>query len=131
MADQYCIEKVIQFSHCSVKDFLTSTRLADTSDIISRRYRISMTPSHTLAAQACLGILLYLDKEVRGCVAKCGGWDETLFRPSKPHLTVCIWIHDPAQLFEPLLTSGDPYYYCWQLDQQVKYERPSRLPGTP
>ena|SRR6267154_5871513 len=28
------IEKVIQFSHCSVKEFLTSTRLAEASDII-------------------------------------------------------------------------------------------------
>ena len=50
---------VIQFSHFSVKEFLTSTRLAESTDIISR-YHVSMTPSHTLAAQACLGILLHL-----------------------------------------------------------------------
>ena len=66
--DEYSIEyrsrKVIQFSHFSVREFLTSARLAETSDIISRRYHISMTPAHTLAAQACLGILLHLDKDV-------------------------------------------------------------------
>jgi hypothetical protein len=56
--------KVIQFSHISVKEFLTSTHLAEASDIILRRYHVSMTPAHTLAAQACLGILLYLDKDV-------------------------------------------------------------------
>jgi hypothetical protein len=56
--------KVIQFSHFSVKEFLTSARLAVTSDIITHRYHISMTPAHALAAQACLGILLHLDKDV-------------------------------------------------------------------
>jgi hypothetical protein len=53
---------IIQFSHFSVKEFLISPRLAETNDIICRRYHIYMTPAHTLAAQACLGTLLYLDK---------------------------------------------------------------------
>jgi hypothetical protein len=60
----YPFGKVIQFSHFSVKEFLTSARLAEASDIIPRRYHVSMTPAHTLAAQACLGILLHLDKDV-------------------------------------------------------------------
>ena len=55
---------VIQFSHFSIKEFLTSARLAETNDIICRRYHISMTTAHTLAAQACLGLLLHLDKNV-------------------------------------------------------------------
>ena len=56
--------QVIQFSHFTVKEFLTSTCLTETSDIITRRYHISMTSAHTLAAQACLGILLHLDKNI-------------------------------------------------------------------
>ena len=55
---------VVQFSHLSVKQFLTSSHLAEASDIIPRRFHISMTSAHTLAAQACLGILLQLDKDV-------------------------------------------------------------------
>src|SRR5882762_10449225 len=55
---------VIQFSHFSVKEFLTSARLAEASDIIHRRYYVSPTPAHTLASQACLGTLLHLDKDV-------------------------------------------------------------------
>jgi hypothetical protein len=55
---------VIQFSHFSVKEFLTSARLAETNDIFSRRYHVSLTPAHTLVAQSCLGILLHLDKDV-------------------------------------------------------------------
>jgi len=55
--------QIIQFSHFSVKEFLTSSRLAEAKQEISR-YHISMTPAHTLVAKACLGILLHLDKNV-------------------------------------------------------------------
>ena len=112
--------EVIQFSHFSVKEFLTSARLAKASDIIPRRYHVSMTPAHSLAAQACLGILLHLDKDaVTG--DSLGKWPlahyaaehwvdharfgdvsrnvedgmKQLFDPSRPHLAVCVWMHNP------------------------------------
>src|SRR6202789_4362145 len=111
---------VIQFSHFSVKEFLTSTRLAEATDIISCRYHVSMTPAHTLVAQACLGILLHLDRDVTDDsledfpLAKYAAkyWVDharfedvsrnvedgmkQLFDPSKPHLAICVWIYDPA-----------------------------------
>jgi ankyrin repeat protein len=112
---------VIQFSHFSVKEFLTSTRLGETTDTISRRYHISMTPAHTFAAQVCLGILLHLDKDVitRNSLedfplAKYAAahWADhaqfedvsrnvedgmkQLFDPSRPHLAAYVWIYDPA-----------------------------------
>ena len=52
--------RVVQFSHFSVKEFLTSPRLADSSGDISR-YHISMEPAHTILAKSCLGVLLRLD----------------------------------------------------------------------
>src|SRR5579863_2375387 len=55
---------VIQFSHFSVKEFLTSTRLAEAGAETLRHYYVSMTPAHTLVAQACLGILLHLDPNI-------------------------------------------------------------------
>jgi hypothetical protein len=55
---------VIQFSHFSVKEFLTSSRFAEKRDTISHRYHISMTPAHTLVTQACLGILLHIDESI-------------------------------------------------------------------
>ena len=58
--------QVIQFSHFSVKEFLTSSRFAEKYDTISQRYHISMTPAHTLVAQACLGVLLHLDANITG-----------------------------------------------------------------
>ena len=125
---RYRSGKVIQFSHFSVKEYLTSARLAKASDIISHRYHVSMAPAHTLAAQTCLGILLHLDKDVvtRDGLKKwplagyaAANWvnharfkdvsqnvkdgTKQLFDPSKPHLAVCVWIRDPRPPKRPEL----------------------------
>jgi ankyrin repeat protein len=55
--------KVVQFSHFSVKEYLTSDRLAFSSADISQ-YHIVLEPAHTILAQACLGVLLRLDDHV-------------------------------------------------------------------
>ena len=47
--------QVIQFSHFSVKEFLTSTRFSEKCSTISSRYHVSMTPAHDLVTKACLG----------------------------------------------------------------------------
>ena len=53
--------KVVQFSHYSVKEYLTSDRLARSSVDVSL-YHIVLEPAHTILAQACLGVLLRLDE---------------------------------------------------------------------
>ena len=55
--------EVVQFSHFSVKEYLTSDRLARSSMDFSR-YHIVLEPAHTILAQACLGVLLRLDDGV-------------------------------------------------------------------
>ena len=62
--------QVVQFSHFSVKEFLTSNRLSRSSGDVSR-YHIVLEPAHTILAQACLGVLLRLgdhddEDDVRG-----------------------------------------------------------------
>jgi hypothetical protein len=54
------LSRVVQFSHFSVKEFLTSARLATSTQDVSR-YHIVLGPAHTIMAQACLSILLRLD----------------------------------------------------------------------
>ena len=54
------LSQVVQFSHFSVKEFLTSTRLATLTQDVSR-YHIVLGHAHTIMAQACLSILLQLD----------------------------------------------------------------------
>ena len=52
--------RVVQFSHFSVKEYLTSTRLATSSGDFSG-YHVDLEPAHTILAQACMGILLHAD----------------------------------------------------------------------
>jgi len=117
---------VIQFSHFSVKEFLTSTRLANAADVTSRRYHVSMTPAHALAAKACLGILLHLNEDVVTrdgpenfplAIYAAEHWVhhaqfedvsrivedgmKQLFNPRESHLAVCLWIYDPCGSYYP------------------------------
>ena len=52
--------RIVQFSHFSVKQFLTSERLATSSQNFSRYY-IDLEPAHIVMAQACLSVLLQPD----------------------------------------------------------------------
>ena len=52
--------RVIQFSHFSVKEFLTSNRLS-TSQGDNSRFYIREEPAHLTLARACLATLLHLD----------------------------------------------------------------------
>jgi ankyrin repeat protein len=55
--------QVVQFSHFSVKEFLTSSRIGDSSADISR-FHILLKPAHMILAKACLGVLLRLGELV-------------------------------------------------------------------
>jgi ankyrin repeat protein len=126
--------RVIQFSHFSVKEFLTSTRLAETSDITTRRYHISMTSAHTLTARACLGILLHIDNNITRdglqtfplAEYAAKHWIDhakleevmpsveegvrILFDPNKPHLAIWVWIYDPVDLWNTYERGERPSY---------------------
>jgi hypothetical protein len=56
--------RIVQFSHFSVKEFLTSDRLARSSKEEISRYYVPFEPAHTILAQACLGVLLQLGDDV-------------------------------------------------------------------
>jgi ankyrin repeat protein len=56
--------RIVQFSHFSVKEFLTSDRLriSDIGNI--SHYYVPLEPAHATLARACLTVLLQLDKTV-------------------------------------------------------------------
>ena len=110
--------KYFQFSHFSVKEFLTSDRLR-TSDVGNiRQYHISLDNAHMTFARACLAVLLRLDEKMdkkrlamfplafyaaRHWVdhAKFGNATsqiqnalERLFDPSESYLASWAWIYD-------------------------------------
>ena len=111
--------RVIQFAHFSVKEYLTSRRLAEAKDTISR-FHVSMTSAHTIIAQACLSVLLHIDENITDDGLKnfplaeyaAEHWVgharfedvssrniqigmKRLFDPNNPHLSVWRRIYDP------------------------------------
>src|SRR5258708_31345813 len=61
--------RVVQFSHFSVKEYLTSPRLAQSHGDVSR-FHIDLDAAHTILAQACLGTLLWLDEHASDAGSK-------------------------------------------------------------
>jgi hypothetical protein len=67
--------RVVQFSHFSVKEFLTSSRLADATGGEVSNYHIDLEPAHTVLVQACLGVLLQIQDGV--------DWDTRWAHPAR------------------------------------------------
>ncbi|KAH9055845.1 hypothetical protein EDB83DRAFT_2675938 [Lactarius deliciosus] len=125
--------RVVQFSHFSVKEFLTSDRLAGCTDEVSR-FHIPIEPSHMILAQACLGALLSLDDHVKETPlvryaaeywvghAKVGnveihikGAMDYFFDMDKPYFRAWVRIHDvdqPRWGAPSTSTSAFPLYYA-------------------
>ena len=135
---------VVQFSHFSVKEFLTADRLAEHIRDVSR-YHIRLKAAHTILAQACLGVLLRLDDQVDRDSIKSFSmaryaaqhWPmharvenvsslikdgmESLFDADKPHFATWIWIYNEDQrtvsmtTFRPKKPKVVPLYYAVRL----------------
>ena len=133
--------QVVQFSHFSVKEFLTSPRLARSSHTDVSRFHIDLEPAHTIMAQACLATLLRLDDDAENDDAKWSplvgyaaqhwvdhaqfgnvssrvrdGMDD-LFDPSKLHFSAWLLEHDMDEDWSffsprPRRGIGSPLYYA-------------------
>jgi ankyrin repeat protein len=111
---------VVRFAHFSIKEYLTSNRLAKSKDAISR-FHVSMTLAHTIMAQACLGVLLNIDENIteddlkkfplaeyaaehwttharfEGVSPNIQDGMKRLFDPSNFHFSVWLWIYHPER----------------------------------
>jgi ankyrin repeat protein len=131
--------QVVQFSHFSVKEYLTSDRLANANGDVSRYY-ILPESAHTILAQACLGVLLRLDDHVEKDTAKdiplgeyaAEHWVdhaqfkdvssrirdamEYFFDADKPHFAAWLQVHDNDIDIGPFdiqpIYGGGPLYYA-------------------
>jgi hypothetical protein len=134
--------RVIQFSHFSVKEFLTSDRLS-TSKGEALQFHIMPEPAHTTLAQACLGTLLQLNGRVMSYEANrtfpLAGYASQywlvhaqfgmvasriehgllcLFDLAKPHFAAWIQLRETANQWWPAFASkrptpnGSPLYYA-------------------
>ena len=122
---------VVQFAHFSVKKYLTSPRLVKTKDTVSR-FHISMTPANTIIAQACLCVLLHLDKNVtkdslekvplaeyaakywvgharfEDVSSEAQDGMKRLFDPSENHFSAWVRVYDPDDSQSRSWTYGFP-----------------------
>ena len=109
-------ERVIQFSHFSVREYLTSGRIASATPV--SHFHILPRSAHTLLARACLSVLFQLDRSIDETKVQnfplapyaAKHWidharyedvashiqDEMdrLFDRNKPCFSVWIWLHD-------------------------------------
>ena len=104
--------RVVQFSHFSVKEFLTSPRLATASGEVSNYY-IDLEPAHTILAQACLGILLQIQDEVEGWTPD----DHPLARYAAEHWTTHAQIGEVSTRLhkgmQNLFDANKPHFMVW------------------
>ncbi|KAH9177929.1 hypothetical protein EDB89DRAFT_1812293, partial [Lactarius sanguifluus] len=128
--------RVVQFSHLSVKEFLTSTHLASSTGDLSI-YHILPRHAHTILARVCLGLLLLLDDrdhnervrvsplleyaarhwvthaQFEGVESHVVDGTKRLFDPDKPHFAAWIGLYDiDAESGRRLLSeTPSPLYY--------------------
>ena len=131
--------RVVQFSHFSVKEYLTSPRLSRSHGDVSRFY-IDLDAAHTIMAQACLEVLLRLDEHADDGSRKgfplvsyaAEHWAEharldavaprvrdgtgDLFDTSKPHFAAWLQVCDLDEYWDDFYPSGlhndSPLYYA-------------------
>src|SRR6266436_106676 len=135
-------QQVVQFSHFSVKEYLTSERLATTEERLSY-YHILPEPAHTILAHAGLSVLLQLDDKIdRDAIAHfplasyaARHWVDhaqfkdvsshiqevmkRLFDLAKPYFAAWVWLYDidrhwtePMSTIHPMRPEAVPLYYA-------------------
>jgi hypothetical protein len=134
--------RIVQFSHFSVKEFLTSRRFTSLSAEISH-FHLLLEPAHTIIVKACLGVLLQSENgsgntevQSRSPLAKYAAehWVDhaqfekvstrvedgmrRLFDPARPHFETWLNLHDiDTTWFDFTGSNGDrprgsPLYYA-------------------
>jgi Ankyrin repeats (3 copies) len=104
--------RVVQFSHFSVKEFLTSARLATASGEVSN-YHIDLEPAHTILGQACLAVLLEIQNGVEGHTHE----DHPLARYAAEHCTTHAQFGEALSRLqkgmEYLFDADKPHFRVW------------------
>ncbi|KAH9037394.1 hypothetical protein EDB83DRAFT_2318587 [Lactarius deliciosus] len=149
--------RVVQFSHFSVKEYLMSTRLAQSRGDVSQ-FRVDLDGAHTILAQACLGTLLQLNEhadakgfplveyaaehwvdhaQFEGVSSRVRHGMDDLFDSSKPHFSAWLRVHDLAKDWRWFSLSrpdglGSPLYYAascgfYDLAERLIIEHPEQV----
>jgi ankyrin repeat protein len=140
--DDYGDTRFVQFFHYSVKEYLTSDRLANSERSDLSQYYISPEPAHVILAQSCIATLLQLDNHIEdishsfplaeyaaqnwlhhaqfhGVTSRIRDGIERLFDPDRKHLAAWVSVHDidhvssrPRHSEPPKSFDPCPLYYA-------------------
>jgi ankyrin repeat protein len=104
--------RVMQFSHFSVKEFLTSPRLATATGEVSN-YHMDLEPAHTILGQVCLGVLLQIQDNVEGHTRK----DHPLAQYAAEHWTTHAQFEEVSSRLhkgmEYIFDANKPHFNVW------------------
>ena len=119
--------KIVQFSHFSVKEFLTSPRLASPIRDVSH-YHIVLETAHTIMAQACLSVLLrpddHVDDSVVGKASPLDGYAAQYWVPHAQFGSVSLRLRSAM---EWLFDMDKPHFARWLRLHNID----TRLHGSP
>src|SRR6266851_9926467 len=124
---------VVQFSHFSVKEYLTSSRMLEGR---VPRYHIPLEPAHVVVTEACVSVLLHLDNDITrerlkefplvmyaaeywvshakfgDVLSHAEDMIKRLFNPGNPHFSAWVWTYnlDGKRLgqYESMVTATPP-----------------------
>ena len=124
--------RVVQFSHFSVKEYLTSARLATSSQDVLR-YHIVLGTAHTILAQACLSILLRPDNLIEESDVENDEKRSPLARYAAKYWVRHAQFEDVASRIkgiEDLFDLDRPYFAAWcrLYDMDIKPASDGTLP---
>ncbi|KAH9047932.1 ankyrin repeat-containing domain protein, partial [Lactarius deliciosus] len=119
-------ERVVQFSHFSVKEFLTSDRLATSREDISR-YHIHPVAAHVTLARVSLDVLLRLNDRVDSSNAH----NISLIEYAAEHWVSHAQVGSVSSSFldemKTLFDSDKPYFAEWLRIYDIDIDRSSHL----
>jgi hypothetical protein len=131
--------RIVQFAHFSVKEFLTSGRLAASKVDTLHYHHIPLEPAHTIMAKACLCVLLRLDYlideqsikniplaeysahyfakhvDFEDVISQIEDGIDRLLDTEKPHFGAWVWIAVIRTTSSPEQPEGNPLHYIAEL----------------
>ena len=120
--------QVVQFSHFSVKEFLTSPRLAAPIRDVSHYY-VGLESAHTIMAQACLSVLLRPDVRVKyGRISNNSPLEKYAAEHWATHAqfeNVSSYLREPMGC---LFDVDRPYFASWLTLHDIDTQPPSGSP---
>jgi len=107
------VSPLVQFSHFSVKEFLTSDRLATSTVGTLHSHHISLEAAHMMLAQVCLSVLLQLESHMDKQTIRSYPLSNYAGKHFGDHVEYGNVISSISDGVDKLLDRDQPHFYTW------------------